>query len=401
MIRTVYLEDSNTPIYRRIVHALGAELTRRGMEVLLVKPDGFDNATFHQFISRAGDGVYISNGEENAIQQELSGTEIYFFETFPGKLIFLHQDAFLGGSSMLKCVSKLQAWKRVADRSAHLCIEPDNVTDLASVGITNATVVNHATEIEPTEPSIDGFEFGASFVGHVLPSEHMSVGSNPRTQSIANEAIQLRCSDFSNPLEPLVKAYSDNALNGVGDQADQAILKVACAQWLRNELTGLTLPLRGWVFENCDIQPFTIFGGDPAYMHGIERNLQVNRAGVSYRPAVYEIPEIKRVFNKSQVSINVSTLQFDHAVVNRFLDVIMSGGLCLTDARSGLAELTSTHEEVSWRTLEELHERTAYYSRPENARERSLLIKSIQKDIARSSGYPLLAQAIMRAIGEL
>lgn len=397
----VYLEDSNTPIYRRIVRALGAELTRCGMEVLLVNPDGFDNSTFHQFISQAGESVYISNRSDNAILEKLSGTEIFFFEIFPGKLIFLHQDTFLGDSSLLECISKLRAWKRVDKRAVHLCIEPDNVADLASVGITRATVVNHATEIEPAEPRIDNFEYGASFVGHVIPSTYMAMENEQRIQDLGTEAIQLRCSDFSRPLEPLVKAYSDATLSGLGNQDDQAILQVACRQWLRNEITGLTLPLRGWMFENCGIQPLTIFGGDPAYINGVVRNLQVERTGVDYHPAVYDAKEVQHLYNKSWVSINISSLQFDHAVVNRFHDIIMSGGLCLTDARSGLKELTSAHAEVSWRTLDELRERTDYYSRPENAQQRAKLIKAIQKDIACNSGYPMLAQAIIGAINAL
>lgn len=397
----VYLEDSNTPIYRRIVHALGAELTRCGMEVLLVNPEGFDNSTFHQFISQVGEAVYISNRSDNAILEKLSGTEIFFFEIFPGKLIFLHQDAFLGDSSLLECISKLRAWKRVDKRAVHLCIEPDNVADLASVGITNAIVVRHATEIEPAEPSIDNFEYGATFVGHVVPGTYMAMENEQSIQNLGAEAMQLRCSDFSRPLEPLVKAYSDDALNGLGNQDDQTILQVACRQWLRNEITGLTLPLRGWVFENCDIQPLTIFGGDPAYINGMVRDLRIERTGIGYHPAVYDAREVRHLYNKSRVSINISSLQFDHAVVNRFHDVIMSGGLCLTDARSGLAELTSAHAEVSWRTLKELHEKTDYYSRPENVRHRALLIKAIQKDIACNAGYPLLAQTVLEVINAL
>ena len=400
--RTVYIEESRTPIYRRIAHALGAELTRCGLEVLLVKPDGFNSLSFEQFLLNQGDAAYVSNASSNIIQSKQPGKDEYFFENFPGKLIFLHQDAILGGINLLSGISKLQAWQRVAQRSAHLCIEADNVVDLASVGIHHAKVVPHASEVPATEPSLDGFEYGASFVGHAVPSMYYAPTSHSqRFRQLMDDLVQARRRDFAAPLEPSVKAYADQALDGLGDENDQAILRVAQAQWLRNQITGQSMPLRGWVFEQCGIAPLDIFGGDPAYLHGVARNLQVERPGVSYHPAAYEAADVQRVFNKSKVSINVSSLQFDHAVVNRFHDVIMSGGLCLTDARSGLSDLTSAHADLSYRTLDDLRDRTEYFSRPENARARAALIKQVQQDVARNSGYPVLAQFILKSLKEL
>ena len=401
MTRTVYIEESRTPIYRRIAHAIGTELTRCGLEVFVVKPDGFNSTTFQEFVSKQGASSYISNSVGNIIQAKRPEKEEYFFENFPGKLIFLHQDAILGGFPLLKGISKLQAWQRVAERSAHLCIEPNNIAELATVGITNTRVVPHATEISPQEPCIDDFLYGTTFVGHAIPSMYRPVSQSQRLQALIDQALELRRADFKSDLSGYVTAYVDQTLDGVCDPADHALLKVAHSQWLRNQITGQSMPFRGWCFEHCGLQPMTIFGGDPAYLHGVARDLQVQREGVSYQPAVYEPQDVQRVFNKSKINLNVSSMQFDHAVVNRFHDVTMSGGLCLTDARAGLADLTSLHEEISYRTLDELRYRAEYFSRPENAQQRALLIKSIQKDIANNSGYPLLAQTIISTLNEL
>lgn len=401
MTRTVFVEESKTPIYRRIAHALGAELTRCGLEVFVVKPDGFNSTTFREFVSKQGASAYISNSVGNIIQAKLPEKEEYFFESFPGKLIFLHQDAILGGFPLLKGISKLQAWKRVAERSAHLCIEPNNVAELATVGIPNAKIVPHATEISPQEPCIEDFQYGSTFVGHAIPSMYRPVSDSHRLQNLIDETLELRRTNLANDLSGCVTAYVDNTLNGVCDAADHAILKVAHSQWVRSQITGQTMPFRGWCFENCELQPMTIFGGDPAYLHSVARDLQIDRPGVNYHPAVYEPNEVQRIFRQSKININVSSMQFDYAVVNRFHDVIMSGGLCLTDARSGLADLTSSHEDVSFRTLDELRDRAEYFSRPENAQQRALLIKSIQKDIANNSGYPLLAKTIISTLQEL
>lgn len=402
MAQTVYIEESHTPIYRRIAHALGAELQRLGFNVLVIKPDGFNSDSFADFLKGQSDAVYVSNASSQVIQFRQPGSGIFFFEHFPGKLIFLHQDAILGGLSLLDGVAKLQAWLRVASRSAHLCIEADNVADLRSVGIANTQLVPHASDTSPVPPELDDFDFGTSFVGHIVPSElYAPAGPSPRFLKLVDDVISARRADFASPLEPFVKAYADQAIDGLGSASEQAVLRVAQAQWLRNEITGQTLPFRGWVFEQCVIEPLAIFGGDPAYLHKVNRSLQVARLGVSYHPAVYDPAALQRVFNRSRVNINISSLQFDHAVVNRVHDVFMAGGLCLTDARDGLAALTSAHAEISFRTLAELADRTSYFCDPAHAYERANLIDRVQRDIVANSGYGLLGQAIAKAIDAL
>ncbi|WP_367849717.1 hypothetical protein [Rhodoferax sp. WC2427] len=399
MARTVYIEESHTPIYRRIAHALGAELQRLGFNVMIIKPDGFNSDSFADFLKGQNGAVYVSNASSQVIQSRQPGSGTFFFEHFPGQLIFLHQDAILGGMSLLDGVAKLHAWLRVAERSAHLCIEADNVADLHAVGIANVQLVSHASDTYPVPPELYGFDFGTSFVGHVVPSGlYPPDGSSPRFLKLVDDVIAARRADFASPLEPLVKAYADQAIDGIGHASDQTLLRVAQAQWLRNEITGQTLPFRGWVFEECGIAPLEIFGGDPAYLHKVNRSLQVVRHGVSYHPAVYDPAALQRVFHRRRVNINISSLQFDHAVVNRVHDVFMAGGLCLTDAREGLAALTSAHAEISFRTLAELADRTSYFSNPAHAHERAALIEHVQRDILANSGYGLLGQTIAKAI---
>lgn len=367
---------------------------------MVVKPAGFNTSSFHQFVTQqTADVAYLSNSVGNAIQNKIPGKDEYYFERFPGRIVFLHQDAILGGASLLNGLSKLHAWHRVAHRSAHLCIEPDNVTDLLSLGI-HAKLVPHATEIPPAEPALDGFEHLTTFVGHVVPSMCSQAGLPPNVQGLVGHAIQARKADQRSKLEPLIRTACE-AFDGIGDEADQSLLKISAAQWLRTQISLQGMPFRGWVFENANAGPLTIFGGDPAYLHGVERHLRIDHPQIAYAPAVYDPIAVHRIFNRSKVNLNVSSLQFDHAVVNRFHDVVMSGGLCLTDARDGLPDLTPLHEEISYRTMDELRDRIRHFSKPENASQRALLIKAMQRDIARNSGYHLLAQAITTTLAML
>lgn len=402
-VRSVFIELSPTPIYRRIALALGAELVRQGLEVQLVKPTGFDAESFSGFVEAAGGNEvgYVSTASSNIVQSRHPLRGSHYFERFSGPIVFVHQDAILGGQDLLAGISKLQAWQRVGGRSAHLCIESDSVGDLVAAGIPNAALVQHASEIQPMAPVLEGFDTETSFVGHVLPSgSYVQNASSPRLQELLTAAVDARRSDFSTPLEPLVKSFSARALDGLGTAADQAVLRVAQAQWLRNTITGETMRFRGWVFEGAEF-PLEIFGGDPAYLHGVDRQWRIGRPGVQYHPAVYDEEGLQRVYQRSCVNVNVSSLQFDHAVVNRVHDVFMAGGLCLTDQRSGLADLTSQHAEISFRTVEELHERVRFYARPEHARERALLIQAVQRDVAQRSGYGPLARAVRQAFAAL
>jgi hypothetical protein len=325
----------------------------------------------------------------------------HFFEHFPGKLIFLHQDSVLSGLGFLAGLSRLQAWQRVRARAYHLCIEPASVQALIDAGISHAAWVPHASEIPPTEPELGAFEHEAAFVGHVVPSDSRQSTGSASVDALMNALFGARQQDLSVPLHPAVMAYSKQALGYFAGEADVQTMGVAHTQWLRTQTMNQSLQFRGWVFENAALPAVKIFGGDPAYLHGVDRSLRVSNPGVSYEPAVYEQEGLRSIFRNTAVNLNVSSMQFDHAVINRFHDVTMAGGLCLTDYRDGLADLTRHHSQVSYRNLAELSDKVRYFSRPENRRERALLIQDIQRELAQRSGYALLARHICQAIAEL
>ena len=396
----VYVEESGTPIYNRIAHALGRALAMLGNEVLLVKPAGFTTATYDEFLRKQdGTGVYVTTNEPNAVNQLVPGTDTYFFERFPGRVVFVRQDAMLGGTTLLGAISKLRAWQRVASRTAHLCLEPNNVDDLTALGI-RARVVPHATEVLPVPPIEDGFEFDANFIGHVVPSIYSPAGSTPAAQGVVTRAVPARRERLDTPLEGVTRAHAAT-LEGLGSPEDNTLLRIAAAQWLRTEVHHQTMPFRGWLLENADLASLDVFGGDPAYLHRVDRHLALERPGITMHPAVYEAERLQQVFSRSRVSLNLTALQFDHAVINRFHDATMAGGLCLMDRRPGLEELTSAHAEISFNDVGELAERVRYWADPRRAGERASLVRKLQVDVAARSGYDKLAQAITECVAQM
>ena len=400
MAMKVYVEESGTPIYNRIAHALGRALMALGNEVLLVKPAGFTTATYDEFLRKQdGASVYVTTNEPNIVNGIVPGTDSYFFERFPGRVIFVRQDAMLGGTTLLGAISKLRAWQRIAGRSAHLCLEPNNVDDLKSLGIA-ARAVAHATEVLPVAPAEDGFEFDTNFIGHVVPSIYSPAGSTPAAQRVVETAMTARRERLDTPIEPMLRERAA-ALDGFGAPADNALLRIAAAQWLRTEIHSQTMPFRGWVLENAELDSLDIIGGDPAYLHRVDRNLALDRPGITMHPAVYDAERLQQIFNRSRVSLNLTALQFDHAVINRFHDATMAGGLCLMDRRPGLAELTSAHADISFNNVSELAERVRWFADPRHATERASLIRKLQADVLAGSGYDKLAQAITACVAAM
>ncbi len=261
-------------------------------------------------------------------------------------------------------------------------------------------MVPHATEVLPVPPIEDGFEFDANFIGHVVPSIYSPAGSTPAAQGVVTRAVTARRERLDTPLEGVMRAHAAT-LEGLGSPEDNTLLRIAAAQWLRTEVHHQTMPFRGWLLENADLASLDVFGGDPAYLHRVDRHLALERPGITMHPAVYEAERLQQVFSRSRVSLNLTALQFDHAVINRFHDATMAGGLCLMDRRPGLEELTSAHAEISFNDVGELAERVRYWADPRRAGERANLVRKLQVDVAARSGYDKLAQAITECIAAM
>ncbi len=399
---TAYLEESRTAVYDRIAKSIGLELARRGLSVMMIKPWGFSTQTFAEFCRRQTDAVYVSMTGANVVQRQAPDQAEHYFEMFPGRIIFVHQDAILGGLSFEAAQARLQAYRRVAHRSWHLAIEPDTLTALRAVGIANASLVPHASEIELTAPADLGeCRHAASFVGHAVPFEYQPRLASAALERFIGNALHLRMHDLSTPVQSLLCAEADRAAEPFGPPDETLVMRWAHVHWLRSQFTARTMPLRGWVLEQADLPSLTVVGGDPAYLHGVDRCLTLDRPGITHLPAEYEPSAVRELFRRTACSVNITSLQFDHAVVNRVHDVFMAGGLCLTDARGGLADLTREHAELSFRTPAELRERVLHFSAPHNSGRRAALIAAVQKDVIARSGYACLGDHVQTALAAL
>lgn len=393
---TIWIEQCRTPIYERIAHALGRELAAAGHQVMVVKPTGFDGRSFGAFLGELKDGLYLSTNENNALQMLAPDGARHYFEIYGGRIVFVHQDSVLARGDHVGVLNKLQSFQRVAARSVHLCIEPGNVELLRSLGIA-AQLVGHATETMARPPWTAGFLREAAFIGHVVPDTAQAPTLAEPLHSRIRALAEARAADASLALESGLQALSEQALPWFSSPQDRPLQAAAHRLWLRGQLHAHSLSMRGRLLEAAALDDLTIFGGDPAYLHGVTRNLELQRPGIRHEPAAYDAQTLQRLHAGTAVSLNITALQFDHAVINRFHDVVMAGGLCLTDAKSLLPELTRHHAEVAYSTPAELRDRVRHFAAPQRAQERALLVREMQREIAERGTTARLAMDVLLA----
>jgi hypothetical protein len=389
---TFLIEESHTPIYQRIVLAIAAAMKKRGILVRTIPCDTWRSAEYAKLLRAHAGATYLSTNDQNVIQQRKGASGQRIWDDFDGKLVFLHHDSmFSEVSELVDTLERLRGMQKLGSRAAHLCLEPSNLALLRSLGIQNVRSVPHATEITPTAPSEDALPDDLCFVGHVLPSRIPAEDDGWVDETVAG-ILQVRLQDFSAALLPRI------ALACLPAAESELSVKVAYQQWMTCVVNRASTSFRGKVLASAMLPSLVVHGGDPGYLHGLAGGLQLGLLGVTYKPAVYGLDALRAVYRQCAVSLNISSPQFDYAVPNRFHDVFMSGGFCLTDRRSGLSALTRYHDEVSYSTLSELREKAAYYARPDKRGTRARLIAAVQEDIAENSGYDLLVDHILDAI---
>ena len=75
------------------------------------------------------------------------------------------------------------------------------------------------------------------------------------------------------------------------------------------------------------------------------------------------------------------------------LDVAAAGGFLLTDWKDGLREITSVHELISYRSIDELKNKIDYYLTHDA--ERLEIAAQMHQDVKQKRSYDLAAEIIL------
>ena len=381
------IEQSQTPIYRRIIDALSRAITHSMHDAIIINPSNYNSV--NEFI----DAIHKNNidycliiGTVSALSQVLIKDK-FIFEFINTKLIFIHYDSITGNYSGVMAEKRIAAYLRTRDRSTHYCLEHFNYLDLKTLGISNSFPIYHASEFM-VENQHSTLHYDVSFVGHVLPSNGNIFG-NHSASLLIKEDFQGRVSMLDKRIEPSSIVFA----NMVCPYMDFSVNWFSAKYTYIYMLHSTSLYLRGEVINQLDSYKIDIFGGDMAYIHNSARNLKIEKHGLHYHPPLDDYATARSIYASSRVNLNITSLQFDDAVINRVIDAAACGGFILTDWKSDLCKLTNVYEQISYRTIDELNDKIEYYLTNEN--ERCEIAKQLEHDIKSNSTYQAIWMYIL------
>jgi hypothetical protein len=388
------IESSSVPIYNRIATAFAKTLMEFGHTVHFIDASGFNETDFVNTINDIEIDYYISTNELNVIQKKSELDESFLFEKIQTKIIFIHHDNLFSAFHNISYIAhKLEALAKVSKRSYHFCLEASNVDLLKAAGIPNATKINHASEFTAA-PIVTQSQWGVTFIGHLMSSLNLyPADSVPGGQHLQVMAWN-RFSHSSYAVQPDIENLVQDpyVLASLGPDANKNLL--ATQQFLMAGLNKFSSPLRGQLISTIKNHRVDIFGGDLSYGRIKDPLLVLQQSNVHYQPATENYQDACGIYQSSRINLNISSLQFDTAVNNRVMDVIMSAGFILTDARDELTELIPTLQEVSFKSPEELSEKISYYSNKDNERRYQELKYEIHSEAKKVFNYQSVIEKI-------
>jgi SAM-dependent methyltransferase len=121
--------------------------------------------------------------------------------------------------------------------------------------------------------------------------------------------------------------------------------------------------------------------------------LMIKNKNLSYYPPTNNYQLSSQIYFKSRINLNITSLQFDTAVINRVIDIGASGGFVLTDWKCDLAKITSVSEEISYKTIDELNSKIEYFLCHEQ--ERKDIASQFHDDIVSKCSYSDLISYVL------
>ncbi len=382
------IESSPTPIYQRITAGYRDALIKNDYPVIYFAPNQFPNAStaFHYLREQLDvvDYILVFDNSEFLFSC-LEKVDGYIFEQSTASLIFIHHDNIW---SSCACAQKkrrpsyLDAWHRVNSKSLHFCIEYSNYLDLRKLGLTHVFPFFHASQFAP-DRAVQNPAYDLAFVGHVLPG--FEVGFHylqqlPYRHHIAAN-FWTRLTDLSIKLAPFAEAYAAQT----GEPMHGADY-VSVRSTYQYALSILATSFRGELLKLITPEvAIAIFGGDPSYLSGKPGNQVIAQANITYFAPTATPEASRRVYAQAAINLNITGIHFDDALNNRVVDVGATGGFILTDWRDDLKNLTSVHQEISYRTIEELNQKIIYYLR--HPVERQAIAQQLHRDVCQKRTY--------------
>lgn len=362
----IIFEESGTRIYQRIIHAFRDALVRAGHDVNILGADSKSLLELAEDINTQKPAFVFITNPHGFLNHYLKKREKYFYELIRSHLVFIHHDNFFGPIYDPEDIRKrFEGIRRVADNSTHFCIENSNIKDLKDLSVPNVYKIFHATEFTG-DGAQNTCKYDCSFVGHVLKYSNQLENlrnRQPVHRHVADDlAKRLERLDFT--IGKSAEQYADSAL----DKSTNIVEWMTRKQYYNGLVHNTSLFFRGKLLQDlADTHPIDIIGGTPAYIHGANIENKIDHPGLHYHAPTNDPLAVRDIYSGSKINLNITSLQFDTAIINRVMDIGGAGGFPLTDWRDDLVEL-SVHEQISYRTPAELSGKIDYFLTHEQER---------------------------------
>jgi len=395
------IEASRTPIYHRIALAITKNLLEMGHEVYFIETQDFNNRDFIETINDVNVDYYITTNDYNFIQKFEANSNKYIFQEIQHKIIFLHHDSsFCGPDSIEKIDLKIEALKLCQSRVFHFFIEKSNIQFFNEIGINNCFPIDHASEfnIAPNSNQENGHDI--SFVGHLMSS----LSIYPRN-SLALEHHMLtlayqRLSHSSFAIQPeIMGLITDDLVRK--SFVSKEYSNLAIFQFLMHEVTKLSMAYRGEIINTISTHSIDVYGGDLSYGKINNPLMKLDKPNIFYHPATSDYNDTAFVYNKSRLSLNISSLQFDSAINNRIIDVVLSGGFILSDNRSDLALVSQHAKFFTFETPEDLQHLIEFHLNPANKHRHLELKNAIYEEFKARFTYKNVLGKMLRNLSDI
>ncbi len=356
----IILEGSRTPIYRRIINGLAHSIEKKHYQTIILDSGTESPLEFVRRINELKPDLVIISNLFGLLSAYNPGEQKYVYELLASPIIFLHYDNPLGPiNDWDEIERRLNTWVSISGRSTHFCIENTNISDFQKLSIQDARRIFHATEFDLVGNK-GKYRYDVSFVGHLLPESIFLDSIDP--DSLLDERVlavyRKRREHLDYRIEDDAMSFADLSAPSMHPVIDWLTAK----QLYRARINGTSLFFRGSIISDiADNFEIDVIGGDPSYINDKVSTRKLKHPGVHLHTPEKNHRGTDRIYAESKINVNITSIQFDSAIVNRVLDVAAVGGFLLTDWKEGLKEITSVHEQLSYRTVDELKNKIDYY----------------------------------------
>jgi len=392
MASKIIIEGSRTPIYRRIISGLAQALVKKHYQAIILDADKESPLEFVRRINDLNPGLVVVSNMFGLLSTYNPEEKKYIYELLTPPVVFVHYDNVLGPiNDWDEIERRLNAFISMSGKSSHFCIENNNISDFQTLSIPAAHKIFHATEFDLIDNK-GKYRYDISFVGHLMPESIFMDSIDPENLLLERvlAAYWKRRERLDYRIEEDAISFADLSVPSMKPVVDWLTAK----QIYRARINGTSLYLRGSIISDiADNFNVDVIGGDPSYINNRASMRQLEHARVHLHTPNRDHEGTDRIYAESKININITSIQFDYAIVNRVLDVAAAGGFLLTDWKDELREITSVHELISYRSVDELKSKIDYYLTHDE--ERLEIAAQLHHDVKQKRTYDLATETIM------